>query len=180
MSRSIVMLLPNKAPAVSLPLDGKPFVTVKHTVALRNGVVEKYEVDKPSSALAIVSWPLDVYDAVVTTTAKIIQLKIDTSNKMIAGQEQTALEAEKLKAVEARLKKLADPQPESASLVELGKKGRVMSIGAGVPDSAVAKVVVKPQTDSVPADKEPDAKPVPTGKTLPGSDGTVDKKSGGS
>jgi hypothetical protein len=40
--------------------------------------------------------------------------------------------------------------------------------------------VVKPKPDSVPADKAPDVKPVPAGKTLPGSDGTVDKKSGGS
>ena len=136
-SRSTVVLLPNKGPILSLPLKGQAFVTVKHTVVLRNGVVEKYESNKPSSALAIVSWPLDVYEAVVSTTAKIIQLKIDTSRNSLALQQQVVDEAEKRKALEDKLKDIQSPKAESARLIGMGSANKLLTVGTGIPPSAL-------------------------------------------
>ncbi len=175
-SRSTVVLLPNKGPTLSLPLNGQAFVTVKHTVALRNGVVEKYETIKPSAALALVSWPLDVYDAVVTTTAKVIQLKIDTSRNALALQQQIVDEAEKRKALEDKLQAMQNPQQESAMLIGMGRANKLLTVGTGLPPDPLPKGA-RQGAAAQPA-KDDSVKPAtPQPAVVPGSDGKPAKAS---
>jgi hypothetical protein len=175
-SRSTVVLLPNKGPTLSLPLNGQAFVTVKHTVALRNGVVEKYETIKPSAALALVSWPLDVYDAVVTTTAKVIQLKIDTSRNALALQQQIVDEAEKRKALEDKLQAIQNPKEESAMLIGMGRANKLLTVGTGLPPDPLPRGA-RQGAAAQPA-KDDSVKPAaPQPAVLPGSDGKPAKSS---
>ncbi|MDH4389850.1 MAG: hypothetical protein QE285_00325 [Aquabacterium sp.] len=169
-SRSTVVLLPNKGPTLSLPLNGQAFVTVKHSVALRNGVIEKYETTKPSAALALVSWPLDVYDAVVTTTAKVIQLKIDTSRNALSLQQQIVDEAGKRKALEDQLKAIQNTRAESATLIGMGNANKLLTVGTGLPPSALptgARVGAAAQ----PARDDTVKPPAPQPGLILGSDG---------
>lgn len=118
--------LPNHGPVTALALSRYPFVKTTHSVTLKNGMVEQYDVTKPSSLLALVSWPVEVYDEIVTTTAKIIQLKIDTSKNDLKSQEQMVAEAEQRKLLKDRLEKLLT-QSESASLTA-GSKTAIVSV----------------------------------------------------
>jgi hypothetical protein len=169
-SRSTVVLLPNNGPTLSLPLNGQAFVTVKHSLALRNGVVEKYETIKPSAALALVSWPLDVYDAVVSTTAKVIQLKIDTSRNALTLQQQIVDEAEKRKALEDKLNAIQNPKAESATLIGMGSTNKLLTVGTNRPSTAVPTEAKSGAARQSP--KEDTAKvPVPQPAVIQGSDG---------
>ena len=118
---------------MALPLLRHAFVKTKHTVGLRNGMIESYTIDKPSSALALVSWPIDVYDALVSTTAKIVQLKIDTSRSAISLEEQQLAEAKRRKEIAQEIAKLKEAKPESAGLIAMGASRTILTIGTGRP-----------------------------------------------
>lgn len=132
-TRSTLVHLPNHGPLMALPLLRHAFVKTKHTVGLRNGMIESYTIDKPSSALALVSWPLDVYDALVSTTAKIVQLKIDTSRSAISLEEQQLAEAKRRKEIAQEIAKLKEAKPESAGLIAMGASRTILTIGTGRP-----------------------------------------------
>ena len=126
-TRETIVLLPDCGPIISLPLEGQPFVKVKHTLVLKDGVVQSYEADKPSSALAIVSWPLDVYDAIVESTSKIIQLKIDTSRKSVELERQLLEEAKAKKDINDQLAQLKnESKPEASGLISQGKNSNLL------------------------------------------------------
>ena len=176
-TRSTHVLMPNGGAPIALALDRHAFVNTKHTVVLRNGIVDSYETTKPSSALAIVSWPLDVYDAVVSTTAKIIQLKIDTSRSALSLEEQLLAEAKKRKEIEEELEKLKSPKPESAVLVGMGGSKTLLTIGTGTPpratpsqDPGYKSQSAQSSTTATP-DKAGAVDPNAPAKKLPGSDG---------
>jgi hypothetical protein len=138
-TRSTLVHLPNHGPLMALPLPRHAFVKTKHTVGLRNGMIESYTIDKPSSALAMVSWPLDVYDAVISTTTKIVQLKIDTSRSAISLEEQQLAEAKRRKEIAEEVAKLKDAKPESAGLIAMGASRTILTVGSGKPPSAVPR-----------------------------------------
>lgn len=166
-TRSTLVHLPNQGPVMALPFPRHAFVKTKYTVGLRNGMLENYAVEKPSSALAMVSWPLDVYDAIVSTTAKVVQLKIDTSRSSVSLQEQLLAEAKKRKEIEDALEKLKTAKPESAGLIGIGGGSRaILTLSVG-------------QRTVLPSVGAPNAaNPVPevgasSAPTLPGSSGTL-------
>jgi hypothetical protein len=136
-TRSTLVHLPNHGPLMALPLPRHAFVKTTHTVGLRNGMIESYTIVKPSSALAMVSWPLDVYDAVVSTTAKIVQLKIDTSRSAISLEEQQLAEAKRRKEIADEIAKLKAAKPESAGLIAMGASRTILTVGTGKPKSAL-------------------------------------------
>lgn len=171
-TRSTLINLPNNGPLMVLPLPRHAFVKTKHTVGLRNGMLESYAVEKPSSALALVSWPLDVYDAIVTTTAKIVQLKIDTSRSSVSLQEQLLAEAKKRKEIEEELEKLKTAKPESAGLIGMGGSSRaILTLRVG--QRPLLPGVGAPGTLGTP--NPPPALGGISPPTLPGSAGTAGK-----
>ena len=72
--RSDVIQMPNGAPTLVLPLTRAAFVTTKHDVVLKEGRVESHAIVRPSSTLQVVKTPLDIYEAVLTATSKLITL----------------------------------------------------------------------------------------------------------
>lgn len=97
-SRRTVLMLPNKSPAIALALDGAPFVKTEHTVEfLANGSLKSVETKRPSSALQAVSWPLDVYKAVLTATSELITLRIGAKDKEVALAQKELDTAKELK-----------------------------------------------------------------------------------
>jgi hypothetical protein len=165
-TRSTLIHLPNHGPLMALPLPRHAFVKTKHTVGLRNGMLESYQIEKPSSALAIVSWPLDVFDAIVSTTAKIVQLKIDTSRSSVSLQEQLLAETKRRKEIEDELEKLKSPKAESAALIGMGGSRSILTLGFGKPPTALPPGATTERTNPKPA--VGDASP----PSLPGSNGT--------
>lgn len=165
-TRSTLIHLPNHGPMMALPLPRYAFVKTKHTVGLRNGMLESYEIEKPSSALAIVSWPLDVYDAIVSTTAKIVQLKIDTSRSSVSLQDQLLAETKRRKEIEDELEKLKAPKAESAALIGMGGSRAILTLGFGKLPTALPPGATTERMNPKPA--VGGASP----PSLPGSSGT--------
>jgi hypothetical protein len=166
-TRSTVVHLPNNGPLMALPLPRYAFVKTKHTVQLRNGMLESYVVDKPSSALAIAAWPLDLYDAIVKTTAKIVELKIDTSRSTVSLEEQKLAEAKRRKEIEEELEKLKSAKPESAALIGMGGiPGTILTVGLGPRPSGDRSGIPK-------GANPPPAVGAPTVPILPGNNGTA-------
>jgi hypothetical protein len=99
-------MLPNQAPAIALSLDRAPFVKTEHTVEFQaTGTLKSVDTKRPSSALQLVSWPLDVYKAVLSATSELITLRIgakDNEVKLAQKDLDTAKE----------LKRLADEMDE--------------------------------------------------------------------
>ena len=54
----VVTFLPNSAPAVALSLNRSAFVTAKHQVMIKDGLLQTVSSDKQSEALAVASLPL--------------------------------------------------------------------------------------------------------------------------
>lgn len=138
LTQTTIAQLPNGGAVLSLPLSGQPFVQVKHKLVFVDGMVQGYDSERPSSALAIVSWPLDVYKAVLTATSELLQLKIDTSQKQTAWSQEQLDAATKLKDIADQLEKLRQPQQESATFVSTRSNARsdLLSLRIGVPQRA--------------------------------------------
>src|SRR5690606_3158245 len=137
----------------------------------------------PSSALAIVSWPLAVYDEIVTITSKIIQLKIDTSKNEVKLQEQLFAEAEKRKELDDKLKALL-VRSESGTLISMGNTKTLLTIGTGKPPSALPTAVLNNLGNASPSatnNGQPTpliVNPIPASvgvPTKPDNDGTIGK-----
>lgn len=95
-AQQTMLPLPNGGPVVALPLERAAFVKTEHTVTFNGGTVTSAKVVHGSSALALLSWPLDVYRAFISATSEIIQLRIDTRAKEVEGVKS---EVDTLKAL---------------------------------------------------------------------------------
>ena len=111
--RSDVVQLPNGAPTLVLPLTRAAFVTTKHDVVLKEGRVESHTVDRPSSALQLVKWPLDVYEAVLAATSKLITLRIGANSDEVKRAQSELDTAKALKKIQEELEKLNQPKTEN-------------------------------------------------------------------
>jgi hypothetical protein len=171
--RTTVVQLPNHGPILALALQRHAFVQSQHTATLNNGMLQKYEAIKPSSALALVSWPLDVYDAVVKTTAQIVQLKIDTSRTSNTLREELLKEEKRRLALEKELKALKEgPREESARLFGARNSNVLLTVGTGTPSTARPKAEPGFKTEGdAPSAPGAGQDPAAPSKTLPGSSG---------
>lgn len=136
-AQSTIVQLPNGGAPIALPLDRAPFVQTEHTIDFNNGQLKQLTTDRPSSALALVKWPLEVYQAVLEATSTLIQLRIGANTKEVElaqSELTTAKELESIREEWAKLKResgtgttsggiLGGPQRGDALLaVELGKR----------------------------------------------------------
>jgi hypothetical protein len=169
-SQSTIAQLPNGAPVMSLPLSAQPFVQVKHKVTFVDGMVQGYDADRPSSALAIVSWPLDVYKAILTATSELLQLKIDTSQKQTAWSQEQLDAAKKLKEIAEEMDTLRQPKPESALFAPKRSGGSLSMLSVS---TAPARTTALPREAAAASAA---ASTAPSGVISGGSDGTQPNK----
>lgn len=130
--RSDVVQLPNGAPTLVLPLTRAAFVTTKHDVVLKEGRVESHTVDRPSSALQLVKWPLDVYEAVLAATSRLITLRIGANADEVKRAQSELDTAKALKKIQDELEKLNKPGSE------LSRLGNVRFSGPSERDALIA------------------------------------------
>ncbi|MYN04545.1 hypothetical protein GTP41_20850 [Pseudoduganella sp. DS3] len=178
-SKVSLVNLPNGGPIMTLALDRAPFVQVKHTLTLQDGIVSEYERDRPSSALAFVKAPLDVVSTMADVVTKVIQLKIDTSKAEVSLLEQDLAEVKRRKEIAEALEALS--KKESALLG--GQAGRllVMTIGdpatPSVPDfNGTPPGAVQPVVDAKPDNQKPAQGKKPLKN--PSNDGQIGAKNG--
>jgi len=131
-SRREFLMLPNKSPAVALPLDRAPFVKTEHAIEFQaDGSLKSVSTKRPSSALQLVSWPLDVYKAVLSATSELITLRIGAKDNEIK-LAQKELEAKKeFKKINDELEALKDKVKTSESAGYSAGTAAVLSIPLG-------------------------------------------------
>jgi hypothetical protein len=105
-AQSTVVLLPNGAAPVALALARAPFVKTEHTVKFSAGQLQSVQTKRPSSALMLVKWPLDVYEAVLNATSTLIQLRIGADKKQVESAQSQLDTAKELKRIGDELDKL--------------------------------------------------------------------------
>lgn len=166
-AKTIVVPLPNHAPVVVVPLARQPFVAVTHKATLKDGMLESYEATKPSSALAIASWPVEALDAILEATSKVVQFTIGTNAKELE-LERARLDHEKAMLALEEERKTLNSRPESA----VSQLPAILSVGTRLtnvlPASPPFEVPAMPTPPGVGA--PPTAGP---GPLHPDSDGTL-------
>jgi hypothetical protein len=135
---STVAYLPNDAPILSLPIASHALVTTTYDVVFTDGSLAKVTRDVPSSALALVSLPLDVAKAVIGTVNEFIQLKIDTSGKEKALADARIAEISAQAALEKLLAdRAAQSGQESGYVPGVSSKGVLLTAAVGKASSAL-------------------------------------------
>lgn len=128
-TRSTVVMLPNNSPAIALPLERAAFVKTEHTVEFQAaGTLKSVETKRPSSALALLSWPLDVYSAVLEATSTLIQLRIGANDKTKELAQSELDTAKELKRIADEMEALRTGNKEAALA---GANTRLLSISIG-------------------------------------------------
>lgn len=146
--QSTVVLLPNGGAPIALPLDRAPFVKTEYTVEFSGGQLQSVHTAKPSSALALVKWPLEIYQSVLESTATLIQLRIGANTKEVElaqSQLDTARELARIREELAKVNaesgtppvagtRLGGPRRGDALLaLELGSRPVVQLVPSGAP-----------------------------------------------
>jgi hypothetical protein len=92
---SEIVLMPNGAPILSLPIHRAAFVKNITNVTFDRGILTEVRIEKPSELLAFFEIPLAVAKAIASVPAELLQLKIDYSSKEkgLAEAQKAQLEA---------------------------------------------------------------------------------------
>ena len=152
--RSDVIQLPNGAPILGLPLSRAAFVTTKHDVVLKDGRVESHAVDRPSSTLQVVKTPLDIYEAVLTATSKLIALRIGANEDEVKRAQSDLDTVKALKRIEDELVKLNQPKSELGGRGDVrfsgpSERGTLMSVAFGTRNAVRKATVTAPPTNGI-------------------------------
>lgn len=176
-SSSAVFGLPNRSPTFVMPLERWAFVKTTHDVKLEKGVFKSIASERPSSALAVASAPLDVAKGVLGAAAEVLQLKIDLSGKEKALADAKVAELKSKEALEKELlSKLEGGKAEAALLGRAAEgRGPLLSIRVGQPSQLDAtKNLIGNKPPAIPSGlPNANPNPVPGGKTSPGSSGGI-------
>lgn len=88
------MLFPT-GPISCLSLPASRFVKTVHEARFVNGILTKWDTERPSEALAFVKIPVNVAKAILSVPAELIKLKVDISNqnKSLSDAEKAEIEA---------------------------------------------------------------------------------------
>lgn len=141
-TRSQVVMLPNGAPVVALPLGRAPFVKTEHTVGFgAGGAVTSVDTKRPSSALALLSWPGDAYKSFMTSTGELVRLRVDYNSAQVSLAESQLATAKKLKSIEEELDALKKLDQTPKPLQQDSKTESDTTPAAG--NSAVARPLMQ-------------------------------------
>lgn len=90
-----ILLLPDRAPRVCMPLERAPFVSKVTNLSFEKGILTEVHIEKPSEALAFMEIPLSIAKMLASLPAELLQLKINYSNreKELATAQKAELEA---------------------------------------------------------------------------------------
>ena len=100
---NVVLMVPNGAPVDALDMEATSFVTNKSTLGFSNGMLVKVHQTRPSPALAIVSVPWKISEAILTQIGHLLTLRIDvTRNEKTLATEEAALLQQLKEIVEAQ------------------------------------------------------------------------------
>lgn len=131
-SRRTTLMLPNQSPAIALPLNRAPFVKTEHTVEFQtNGTLKSVDTKRPSSALAVVSWPLDVYKAVLNVTAELITLRIGAKDNEVKLAQKELDTAKELKRLADEMDAFNKGKNKTEGAGEGGSRSYLLSIPLG-------------------------------------------------
>ena len=178
-SNSAVFGLPNNSPTFVMPVERWAFVKTTHNVKFEGGVFKSITTERPSSALAVASAPLDVAKGVFGAVSEVLQLKIDLSGKEKALADAKVAEIASEAALEKALLDKAGGKAEAAILgLAPGRDGPLLSIRVGqasVLDATKNLVGVKATADkSKAADTNPNVvKDLSSGRSSAGSSGSA-------
>lgn len=179
-SNSAVFGLPNRSPTYVMPLERWAFVRTTHDVKLENGVFKSITTERPSSALALASAPLDIAKAALTAVAEVVQLKVDLSGKEKALAEAKVAEIEAKSALDQALversTKAGTGTAEAALLGGRSRRGApllAIRVGKASQLDATAGLSMGSSVPRAPAGGggNPQDAP-PAGRSAPGSPGT--------
>lgn len=79
--RTQSILLPNNGPVVVASMETSPFIATSYDVAFQDGMLTKWDVDRPSELYAAVQIPLNILKDIIALPTQLLQLKIDYSSK---------------------------------------------------------------------------------------------------
>ena len=103
--RTTTILLPNEGPAMVASMETSPFIATSYDIAFQDGMLTKWDVDRPSELYAIIQIPLNVLKDLIALPTQLIQLKLDYSSKdadLLKAQKAQVEAADALKkAVES-------------------------------------------------------------------------------
>jgi len=93
---AVLVMLPNAGPVAVVPFEASPFVKTVYDVEFKDGMVTKWDANRPSEALAVVRLPLALLKAVISAPAEIIKLRVDLSNenKKLIDAQKAQMEAQ--------------------------------------------------------------------------------------
>lgn len=74
---SATVLLPNLSPIVHLDMDKASFVEAISQVTMTNGFVSSYSFSKPSSIMALATYPLTLLSDITSSVTNLVQLRIN-------------------------------------------------------------------------------------------------------
>lgn len=109
--RTTTILLPNEGPAMVASMETGPFIPTSYDIAFQDGMLTKWDVDRPSELYAIIQIPLNILKDVIALPTQLIQLKLDYSSKDVdlLKSEKAQVEAA------AALKKAVESSPGTTS-----------------------------------------------------------------
>lgn len=124
-TQDTAVLVPDEGVLVKVPVTKATFGTSKNTLTLVSGVLSEYKTEHPSSALELVKVPLDISESLLELPTKILQLKLDYTNKQ---KELTASE----KALDDLLREIAendaDPTAHDLLVQQLEQQAAVLEL----------------------------------------------------
>lgn len=62
-------------------METGPFIPTSYDIAFQDGMLTKWDVDRPSELYAIIQIPLNILKDVIALPTQLIQLKLDYSSK---------------------------------------------------------------------------------------------------
>lgn len=158
-SNSALFGLPNRSPTFVMPLERWAFVKTTHDVKLEAGVFKSITTERPSSALAVASAPLDVAKGVLGAVAEVVQLKVDLSGQEKALAEARIAEIEAQSKLEQALLAKVKGKAEAALFGADKTTGTVLSIRVGTAAKLDVNANLRP--DAPDGGNPPPANPVP-------------------
>lgn len=154
-SNSAVFGLPNRSPTFVMPLERWAFVKTTHDVKLEGGVFKSVTTDRPSSALALASAPLEIIKGTLQAVAEVLQLKIDLSGKEKALADAKVAELEAKAALDKELIDKAGGGKAEMALAGRDPRSRqsLLAIRMGQPFDATSSLrPAAPSTNPNPAE----------------------------